>query len=304
MSNCEQMASVGKFNMMDLFDSDLLEGPEFIVQDMEQPQLIDAANCQIVTSWMKSQGNQRIVCFSLSLYFEVKHSQKFTSKRFVIPHSDCRVFIRTSRKKWSLLANVHPCNRFWVESFVKVFKVYLLFCRFLYDVRNLRNYFIQIQQCDVIIRHWNEKEVFFLVDWNVCDTGCTLKSGTPFPGELKFLWALRIAHQIFLLGPQTKFTIAASENESPGEGTDTSDGKWEWLWFVENIMVLLPDFINIGLDLFDDQNFTFVSGTKDLFLRVPWVFSDLAIFWELSDVFQRFEGILLNFEQFYCRASA
>jgi hypothetical protein len=34
------------------------------------------------------------------------------------------------------------------------------------------------------------------------------------------------------------------------------------------------------------------------------VFSDLAIFWELSDVFQRFEGILLNFEQFYCRASA
>ena len=192
---------------------------------------------------MESQCNQGIVSFRVGLDFEVKHSEKFAPKRFVIPNSDGWIFIGTCGKQWSLLADVHAGNSFWMESFVQVLEVDLFFSGFLDDVWNLRNYFIQVKQRDVIVGHWNQKEIFFFVDWNVCHAGCTLNCGTPLPCQLKFLWSLRITHQVLLLGPQTKFTRTASENESSSECAYACDWKCQGLWFIEYVMVFLPHLV-------------------------------------------------------------
>jgi hypothetical protein len=156
MSNGQEMPSMRKLDMMNLFDSDFLEWSQFVIEDMEEPQFIDTAYSHVVAGGMEGQSNEGIVGLSVGLDLEIKHSEQFAPKRLVIPHSDRGVFVGTSCKERSLLTNVHPRNCLRVESLVKIFKVNFLLSGLLYDVRNLWNYLIQVKQRDVIICHRNQ----------------------------------------------------------------------------------------------------------------------------------------------------
>ena len=80
MSDGQEMSSMRKFDMMNLFDSDFLKRSQFFIKDMEEAQLIDAAYSHVVSGGVEGQSNERIVGFSVGLDFEIKHSEQFAPK--------------------------------------------------------------------------------------------------------------------------------------------------------------------------------------------------------------------------------
>lgn len=61
-------------------------------------------------------------------------------------------------------------------------------------------------------------------------------------------------------------------------------------------MILLLDFEAIQPRLLKNENLTFVSCCNNHLFLVPSMSSDPSSFWNLSNILQRFESILLYFE--------
>ncbi len=63
-------------------------------------------------------------------------------------------------------------------------------------------------------------------------------------------------------------------------------------------MVLLPNFVNIRLYFFNNENLSFFSGAENFFLVVPSMFCNLSIFGKFSYILQRFKCVLFDFVEF------
>ena len=69
--------------------------------------------------------------------------------------------------------------------------------------------------------------------------------------------------------------------------------------FIEDIVVFLLYFIEIGPGFLKNEQLVFISGGKDDFFLVPGVDSNSSALWQSPHLFEGFECVLLNFEQFY-----
>ena len=69
--------------------------------------------------------------------------------------------------------------------------------------------------------------------------------------------------------------------------------------FIEDIVVFLLYFIEIGPGFLKNEQLVFISGCKDDFFLVPGMDGNSSALWQSPHLFEGFESVLLNFEQFY-----
>lgn len=67
---------------------------------------------------------------------------------------------------------------------------------------------------------------------------------------------------------------------------------------IEDIVVFLLYFVEIGSGFLEDQQLIFISGRKDDFFLVPGMDCNSSALWQSPYLFEGLESVLLNFEQF------
>lgn len=143
------VASLWKFDNMRTFHRDFSIRTKLIVKNIEEPELVFAANCQVIATWMEWKCDEWLILTFLES--KIKHSQQLTSITFIIPYPNRTVFVTTSCQQWSLQAQIHPRHWIIMKPLIQILKEDIFVLSLVCQISQLRHQFVQKYGRDVIV---------------------------------------------------------------------------------------------------------------------------------------------------------